>query len=363
MNIGILTYYGVHNHGAILQAYGLQLVLRKILNGGGGIVRFLSFERSYEYIDAEKTKKYKLGLNSVPFYFKYMLEQGIRNLFYNYKKHNTLKNFRNKYFDLNTSCYDFDGDLIIIGSDEVFSLEIGYNPMMYGYGLKAKRIISYAASFGPTTIQEIEQKAKKQEIQHGLERFEALSVRDYNSYSIVKNLLSKEVPIVCDPVILYGYESEIKGFTPPEQGYIAIYAYGSRMNNPAEVQAILAYARKHKLKVYSVGYYHEWCDTNIAVSPLELFSWFRNSEMVITDTFHGAVISMICNVPFAVKLRDNANKLAYLLSEYNLSHRIIETFDELGQLMPIDFNEVNNRLKEKREASIQYLRAVIYERT
>ena len=54
MEIGILTYYGVHNHGAVLQANGLKRILEK----QGHSVRFLSFERNYDYIPAEQTKKY-----------------------------------------------------------------------------------------------------------------------------------------------------------------------------------------------------------------------------------------------------------------------------------------------------------------
>lgn len=357
MDIGILTYYGVHNHGAVLQANGLQQVLKNM----GHNVRFLSFERSYEYISAEQTKKYKLGLSSIPFYFKYMLEKGAGNILYNYKKRNTLKAFRSSVFNLDTSYDAFQGDAVVIGSDEVFSLEIGYNPMMYGYGLKAKKVASYAGSFGPTTLKEIEQKGKTDAIKHGFEQFNAISVRDQNSQSVIKELCNKEVPLVCDPVILYGYKNEMNQFKPSVQGYIVIYAYDNRMNDAAEVQAIKAYAKERGLKIYSVGYYHKWCDRNIDASPVELLGWIRNADLTITDTFHGSVISIICNTPMAVKLRDNANKLAYLLSEYGLSDRIMDSFNDLGKVTKlfIDFEDVNRRLEEKRMASLQYLKSAI----
>ncbi len=357
MDIGILTYYGVHNHGAVLQANGLQQVLR----GMGHNVRFLSFERSYEYISEEQTKKYKLGLASIPFYFKYMIEKGPDNILYNYKKRNTLKTFRASSFNLSTSYNSFEGDAVVIGSDEVFSIEIGYNPMMYGYGLKAKKIVSYAGSFGPTTNEEIKQKGKAEAIKQGLEHFAAISVRDQNSQSVIKELCNKDVPLVCDPVILYGYKKEMGQFVPPEAGYIVIYAYDNRMNDEEEVKAIKAYAKEHGLKIYSVGYYHKWCDRNIDASPTELFGWIRNADLTITDTFHGSVISIICNTPMAVKLRGNANKLSYLLSEYGLSDRIMDTFIDLAKVtkLPIDFDDVNRRLEEKREASLLYLKHAI----
>ena len=357
MNIGILTYYGVHNHGAVLQANGLKQVLESM----GHSVRFLSFERSYEYISEEQTKKYKLGLSSIPFYFKYMLQKGTGNILYNYKKRSTLQAFRAASFNLDTTYDTFEGDAVVIGSDEVFSLEIGYNPMMYGYGLKSKRIASYAGSFGPTTIHEIEQKGKTDTIRQGLDRFDAISVRDQNSQSIIKELCNKDVPLVCDPVILYGYQKEMQVFQPKETDYIVVYAYDNRMNDEDETEAVMEYAREHHLKVYSVGFYHRWCNKCINASPTELLGWIRNARLTITDTFHGSVMSIICNTPMAVKLRGNANKLAFLLEEYGLTDRIMSSFADLTTIAErqINFNEVNAKLMEKRAESMLYLKNAI----
>ena len=359
MDIGILTYYGVHNHGAVLQANGLQQVLKSM----GHNVQFLSFERSYEYISEEQVKKYKLSLNSIPFYIKYMMNKGIGNILYNFKKRNELKVFRSASFDLSTSYDMFNGDVTVIGSDEVFSLEIGYNPMMYGYGLESKRIVSYAGSFGPTTIQDIAKKGKTDSIRKGLNRFDAISVRDLNSQNIIKELCGNEVPVVCDPVILYGYEKEMLEFKPKESGYVVIYAYDNRMNNKKEVNAIKSYAHKHGLKIYSVGYYHEWCDKCVNASPIELLGWIKNAELTITDTFHGAVISIICKTPMAVKIRGNANKLAHLLSEFGLSDRIMDTFSDLEKVADkkIDFMSVDKILREKRKASMRCLISALEE--
>lgn len=116
MQIGILTYYGVHNHGAVLQANGLKRVLQSL----GHDVRFLTFNRSYEYISSEQTKKYKIGLNSVPFYFKYMMQKGIGSIWFNFCKRNKLKQFRQDNFDLSVSVADFTGDIAIIGCVKSF---------------------------------------------------------------------------------------------------------------------------------------------------------------------------------------------------------------------------------------------------
>lgn len=352
-----MTYYGVPNHGALLQANALQHVLQSM----GHEVRFLTFDRSYEYISTEQTKKYKIGLKSIPFFFKYTINTGLGNVFYNYKKSNTLKAFRKDYFNLDTSYDEFEGDVVVVGSDEVFSLEIGYNPVMYGYGIKASQIVSYAASFGPTTIKDIYEKEKSSAIALGLQSFSAISVRDLNSQRVINQLTSKEVPLVCDPVILYGYEKEIEAYTPNEADYLVIYAYTDRMNDEEEVRAIREYASNHGLKVYSVGYYHKWCDKSINVSPVELLGWIRNATLTITDTFHGSVMSIICNTPLIVKLRDNANKLEYLMSEYGLLERIINDFQSIEKVSSgkIDFEDVNRRIKDRRKESMEYIKTAI----
>lgn len=354
MQVGILTYYGVHNHGAVLQANALKSVLQKL----GHDVSFLSFERSYEYISAEQTKKYKIGLNSIPYYFKFMKEKGIGNILYNVQKNRILNVFRSSQFKFIP--YDqFDGDVTIVGSDEVFSLEIGYNPFMYGYGLKSRNVISYSGSFGPSTIEEISSKEKKEPIRDGLNQFKAISVRDQNSQNIVKALCGHDVPLTCDPVLLYGYDKEQREYVPHAPKYIAIYAYDHRMNDPEEVYAIKEYAKKHNLKVYSIAYYHQWCDKNINVDPIQLLGWMKNAELVITDTFHGSVISIICNSPLVVKTRkSNENKLSYLLDEYGLSSQKLKNFSDLEDIArePINFDAVNRKVIEKRNESLSYLK-------
>ena len=66
----------------------------------------------------------------------------------------------------------------------------------------------------------------------------------------------------------------------------------------------------------------------------------------------------------AVKLRGNANKLAYLLSEYGLSDRIMDSFDSLEKVAgnTVNFENVNNLLIEKRAESLSFLKTAIGDR-
>ena len=60
-----------------------------------------------------------------------------------------------------------------------------------------------------------------------------------------------------------------------------------------------------------------------------------------------------------VKTREsNENKLSYLLREYGLENRKINNFSEIEEVTgaDIDFEDMNKRVLEKREYSLNYLR-------
>ena len=357
MRIGILTYYNVHNHGAVLQANGLKTILKKM----GHQVEFLQFDRNYDMLPSETSKKYTGGLSSVPFYAKYLLEKGIGNVLFNYRKKSMLDNYRKGHIPLGSYADKFDGDLIVIGSDEVFSMEIGFNPCLYGLGLNCSDIISYAGCFGPTTEKDIIAYDKQDEIKAGLKGMKAISVRDENSQSVVKEIADENAQIVCDPVILYGYKNEMNRFVPKEKDYIVVYSYDRSMQDAEEIKQIKSFAKKHNKKLFSVSYYHSWCDKNIQATPAQLLGWIKNADCVITDTFHGSVLSIVCNTPMIVKLRDNKNKLGFLLHEYNLEDRIIDSFIDVSECYDkqIDFGCVNAIIKEKRKTSMTFLKNAI----
>ena len=357
MKIGILTYYGVHSHGAVLQANALKSVLEKM----GHEVCFITFERNYDYIPAKQSRKYKISLASIPFYAKYLIEKGPSNILYNLKKNSILNNYRKKQFNMGPVYSEFAGDAVIVGSDEVFSLEIGLNPFMYGIGLKSKKIISYAACFGPTTIDDIQKKNVTELISSGLKRFDHLSARDMNTKIISEKLSGKDVDLVCDPVILYGYENEMNEFIPKQDNYILVYSYDRNMNDSNETDIIKAYAKKNGYKTIAIGYPHSWCDMNVNATPNELMGYIKHAKLVITDTFHGSVISIICNQNFVVKMRGNQNKLGYLLEEYGLAGRIVSDFSELEKVVKegVNYDTVNSLITEKRSHSMEYLKKAL----
>ena len=360
---GIITHYDVHNHGAHLQLYALS----KVLNTLGYEAKALRYRKNYDFMAENVSKKYNITLASIPTYLKYLAQKGLGRTMYNVKKRSTLQKFRIKQ-KLVGEYYSHakNLDLAVIGSDEIFSIEPGLNPCFFGMGVPCKKVISYAASFGPTTKEFVRDMYAEEFITAGLSRLSDCSVRDQNSQLVVNAFSGITPPIVCDPVILYGYINEIATAREMRkkngEKYILIYSYDNTMNESENIEKIKASAQAKRLKLYSVGFYHKWCDKNINVDPLDIFDWFVNAEEIITDTFHGAVLSIVTNSKMLVKLKPtNRNKLLWLMKEYGLEERVLDDFSELNLISEKDicFEKVNALVEERRAYSLDYLKGAL----
>lgn len=359
MKFGIITHYDVHNHGAILQLNALKefLATRNI------DAQALQFDKNYDFMGVELKAKYNISIKSIGIYTRYLLEQGVAKTIFNYKKRKALNEFKTKHhligpFYSNTS----DIDATVIGSDEVFALHTGPTPCLFGHACPGKIVFSYAGSFGPTNYADVEKYHCIPFVKSGLENMAGISVRDENSFNIVSHLLGKDPVRVCDPVLLYGYERERARFKKIERSpYLLIYAYDNRMNDKKEVDAIKAYARANHLELVSPGFYHSWCDHNVNVDPIELLNYFACATGIITDTFHGSIMSILTHGTFAVIPRDNSNELLNLLAEYGLEDRVIPSLDDISMILssPIDYDLVEEELQKRRTDSMSYLDSMI----
>lgn len=365
MKYGIITHYDVHNHGATLQLNALKLALKSL----GVEAKALQFDKNYDFMGRELKAKYEFGIKSIGVYIKFLFERGLGCTWFNYVKKGKLDGFRKsaeligEYY---SECDELDG--VAIGSDEVFALHTGPTPVFFGHALPSKKVFAYGGCFGPTTIDEVDRLHCRAFVTSGLQSLCGLGMRDQNSIRITRELIGKEPELVCDPVILYGYEQELKGLPKPmQEKYMIVYSYDNYLNENYEVEAIKAYAKKHDLKVVSAGFYHKWVDKNANVDPIELLNWFQHAECVVTNTFHGCVMSIITGREMAVKPRkgtsthDNANKLFNLMQEYEISDRVIDDQMRLDEVFArqVKWEAVNQQIKERRDCSMDYLKRMI----
>ena len=375
MKIGILSMQRVINNGSLLQAYALLKTIEYL----GNEVSFVDFKIS----DSEKesfTLKEKIQKFS-PIIFlllsitKNFLKLSYNKIFFSISSYKTRKNFLNNYMKVlnlpKEPNYSPKVDVLVFGSDEVFNtvqyveLGKGHAWQLYGANNNAGKLVSYAASFGHTTYEGLEKYNMLDKSRKLLNKFADFSVRDRNSYDIIKKLTGKEASINIDPVLLYDFkDAEIK--QPKIKDYILIYGYPGRINDKQEVAAIKAFAKKHNKKLVCVNMMQAWCDEFIYAHPFDLLGYFKYADYVVTDTFHGAVISIKYNIPFVQFVREskgysNNQKVGYLLSSFGLEDRILQKPEELEEVMlkPIAYEKVNEILISEKTKAMNYLKRVL----
>ena len=360
MKYGIITHYDVHNHGAILQMNALIKVLKRDFNIDAQALRF---DKNYDFMGRALKAKYEIGIKSIGIYIKYLLERGLKIFLFNVKKKRLFDRFKSQENLIGEFYSEAKGlDAVVIGSDEVFALHTGPTPALFGHALPADKVFAYGGCFGPTTLDDIRNLHCEAFVTSGLQSMQGLGMRDQNSIAIAEALTGKKATLVVDPVILYGYEEEMARLNDPQlPKYLLVYAYETRMNDPHEVWRILDYAHSRGLKVVCPGFFHKWADININTDPVELLRYFKYAECVVTDTFHGSVLSIITGKDLAVKLRDNSNKLLNLLEEYGLQNRVITDDWDLNAIFSRsqDNEFVAKEVVRRRQESMAYLREMV----
>ena len=201
----------------------------------------------------------------------------------------------------------------VIGSDEVFNCvqsntNVGYSRDLFGVRLPARQVISYAGSFGNTTLRKIEDFGIRDDLEADFAKFAAISVRDRNSAEIVEALTGRAPDVNADPALAFDYmnlESRIPTGRLHEGRYLIVYGYSGRLNHQ-ENQQLAAYAHSRGMKILTFGGVQECGDAFIECSPSSCWPYFRDAEAVITDTFHGTIFSIINRRPFGTIIRPSS---------------------------------------------------------
>lgn len=365
--VGIMSMQRIANYGSFLQAYALKQLIEEL----GHKVEFVDYHVGAPVIagNADSKNKFVRKLEKGLETFKYQAPLSHKLAFIRYKQ-----SFAKKYMSFlgitDEMNYYPTLDCLVIGSDEVFNCiqknsNVGYSLELFGKDNHADRLITYAASFGNTTLDKLEKYNKAEAVGRLLKEFNKISVRDANSGSIVEQLTGEKPVYNLDPVLTYDYMNCCDRIPQIEisEKYLVLYAYAGRISND-EADWIAEYAKIKNLKIYAIGGIQKCADRFIDCSPFEVLAYFRSAEEVITDTFHGSIFSVITHRPFTTLVRKstgnsygNEEKLCDLLNRLGLEDRMamrVEDTNRINQQL-IDYGKVNAVLQKQREIAQKYL--------
>jgi len=385
MRIGILTQPLYCNYGGLVQCYALQETLKRM--GHETVVLQREFNRQYPLKGA------------ISYYAKAIVKKllGRRESWHYYvaqEKRDYIAKETNKFTEtyitprsehcytteqLNQEVERLNLDAIIVGSDQVWRPY--YSPCQPNYFLdflesvgehvEPKRI-SYAASFGgdnwdwsPVLTAQC---AKL------LQKFDAVSVREQSGIRLCKEHFNVNAVQVLDPTMLleaddYRQLSALSSqLSAQKRGTLFNYV----LDRSAEKQNIIRTIAEKTGKTsfcsmpeLDDSIYNLYGDIDKAVYP-PVESWlsaFDEAEMVVTDSFHGTVFSIIFNKPFWVVGNEGRGMARFetLLSMYGLQDRMIsaKTVSSINLNAPINWDKVNAKRKELQSLSLDFLKKAL----
>ena len=375
MKIGILTLPFHVNYGGILQAYALQTVLERM-------------GHEVDVIEIKKEKKHTIKSTIVEcknfikrFIKKFILQKPVY-LFLDRAKtklipvtHQYTNEFIRRYLHLRkyeNACLinQNDYEAYVVGSDQVWRPK--YSPNIYhAYldfteGWDVKRI-SYAASFGSDTWEytDVDTEKCRKLVSH----FDAVSVREDSGIGLCKKYLKVSSLQTLDPTLLLDradYDYLISSYnTSPSDGNLFNYILDTDERTEEIIRQIAA---DKELKPFRKNVWEPYAKVESdAIVPIEqriqppVEQWlrsFRDSEFIVTDSFHACVFSIIFEKPFAVILnaqRGNG-RISSLLRLLGEEHRLIGGIDDYRNNRKEILSSPNIvKLKAMREKSLNYL--------
>lgn len=349
MKICIVTVYNTINSGSYWQAKALGMTLEKL----GNETVYLKRKNDKNSSSSNLNKTIKL----IKILIKCKFKETIITLKTFREFHKSEKNFS---IIPNNEKYFKDIDCFILGSDTIWNIDSKFflknYKIFFGEIFKGKKVISYAASIGNTSIETIK---KYKDIPEMLNNLHSILVRDQETSNMVKKLTNRQAEIVCDPTLLLtkkDYE-KIENI-PMENKYIFLYLQKKLTNQ--QIKELKEFSSKNNLKIVSCGQYDRCADENIVNYPEAFLNYMLYADYIITDTFHGTVFSVNLEKNFIV-LNQNKKKVNDFLYRVGLENRLINNDEKITSkfIEKIDYKKSNEKLNEFRKNSYDFLKQAL----
>jgi len=343
MKITVVTVHDSANFGSYLQAYAMKYFLEK----RGHEVSF-AITRDKKYV-----KSLFYSLRPTKWWVRYPFKT-IKSITGGIKKYKVFQKELSAFTEVSAT---EEADAVILGSDEIWNVKTHVFTSPLFYGENCENVVAYAVSAGHATANDIKNYPNLCSL---IKKLHSPLVRDENTSDCVEEITGVKPSVVCDPTLLVEKECFHREYTNSyleKYSCLGVYTYELE---PSIVKVIKDFARKHGLKLVSVGFQRNWCDKSILCSPMDFCGVMEKLKYVITTTFHGSIFSVLnhkqfISLPYSLKTTD-------VLKRVGLDHRIINyedlSVDALDEKMfsnNIDYTAVDKKIAEMRLLSAKLL--------
>lgn len=355
MKIAIVTLTKGANYGNRLQNYAVENVLKGI---GYRAVTLSDFR--FADIDALHRCWYLLKRA-----FK------ISNYNYTYRQLRFSK-FNDKLLSYSSaSNANIDSfDYVVYGSDQIWNTHFEASVVadfsfLFGETVPKRKKVAYSASVGTGDIPE----EYKKRIAKALRDFRSISVREEQAANMICELTGRKVPVTIDPTLMLDalIGSGLKrshAMCVKNEKILLTYFLGDL--SPERKAYIDTVARQFGLRV--VALQNEWAkdisDPAVYATTPDEFIWLvHHCRLMLTDSFHGSVFSMLFDKPFRCFGRqesgvaDMSSRLDTLFGKFGIGDWCCGSVQEdPDHIFYKDYASVPMVLERERQFALDYLK-------
>ncbi len=343
MKIAVITYHYSSNNGATMQTYGLCRFLKE--QGHDVCIIDIRQDENWNVPAHIRIAKFLIQERRIEKFIKKHFPPLTR-------RYHSIEDLRND--PPKVDCY-------IVGSDQTWNPDISkelYLAYFLDFGDENTRRLSYASSFGVKEWS-FNNKSATEHIQACLEKFAVLSVREQDGADLCERTFHLRPIVVLDPSFLNDRYDELTGKIK-EKNQIVCY----KLNKTKDFFENVHYV-KEKLGLPAVLLNENYPKKGLkyCFNP-GVSKWLRaigGAKFVITDSFHGAVFSIMFKRQFIVTLnRDSKDsRLVNLMRSMGLENYLVDNLVDLKYsekwLKPIDYKKVEEKKKILVRESRNYL--------
>lgn len=385
--VAIVSCYFQHNYGSMLQAYATQMALDKLGYENetvdiSGFNHEIKKDKFLYFVKASLTSD--ILLSKIGMVKNVIIKKFARNQYVELSKVRVKKfdDFSKKHFRL-SDCYTTKEELgkvcedkylaVLVGSDQLWLPgNIAADYYTLNFVPKTVNTIAYATSFGQSSLP----KDSVQKASVYLSKIKHIGVREESGQKLVKNIVNRNVPIVCDPTLLFNGDEwmKIQKEEPIRKGkYILCYFLG---NNPTHREFAKRLRAETGCEIVALAHLDEFIksdevyadETPYDIDPADFLNLVRNAEYICTDSFHCSVFSILYKRSFFAFYRYNRNtkqstnsRLDTLFNMLGIKGRLLTGTENISECLKIDtdFERVHKKLDKIRQKSYEYLRVAL----
>lgn len=381
--IALICNTYIRNYGSILQS----LATFKKISSLGYEVEVINYKDNPDRkAKLEIIYHLKLPLLTDPTFLKKKFKNSISAIGnHEYKRivadRNTIMDlFVNKHFIFSKKCNNInevkniikDYNAVIIGSDQLWGpADIIRDYHTLNFVPEKILKIAYATSFGVSKLPKFLNKRTA----NFLRKINYLSVREDSGAKIIESLINLKVQVVADPTLLLTQDewNQYIDNNPRIQGkYIFCFFLG---DNEEQRNFAKEVSKKMKMPIVSIQHMDEFIKsaTNFAdinvndASPSDFINLIKYAELILCDSFHASIFSIIYSKKFFTFNRYNSSspnarnsRIDTLSNKLDLSNRHLIQINTLNieqQLSSeINYQKVHTKLNAWKEESLNYLK-------